>query len=122
MKERIKSLERAKLLLDRGETLECQWGERTHEKETVKSVERLNYLYSLEKAKIQKCELYLIPKETLPEGSFELTFDEAYKLVYCKEAVVYYKNDGEEVKINSISDLIELRRKKGDKLLLYMND
>lgn len=122
MKTKLK-YEQALQMLKRGEAVICQLSNREDNNEVVREVSRLEYLYDLSKEGTQMCEIYSIPqnKANIREDAIEMSFDEAYKMVYSGE-LIYTKHNGEEEEITTINELLNLRRKselQGEKLLLY---
>lgn len=117
------SFEQGVQLLKQGKVLECQLSSRVDNTEIVKKEERLKYLYDLSLSKTQWCKIFekKEPKIKIPEDSIVMSFDEAYEMVHSGQ-VVFYQNDGEEEKILTISQLMNVRREfdvQGRKLLLY---
>lgn len=118
--------EQALQMLKRGEAVECQLSSREDDSEVVREVSRLNYLYNLSKEGTQMCKLSSISqsKNKLREDEANVSFDEAYEMVYAGNSI-YYKEDGEEEEITSIPELVNLRRRyemQGKKLLLYWHE
>lgn len=115
--------EQALQMLKRGKAVTCQLSNREDDTEVVREVSRLNYLYNLSKEGTQMCKIYRIPhsKIKIPENAIEVSFDEAYEMVHSGE-LIYYKEDGEEEEITTITELMDIRRKyelQGQNLLLY---
>lgn len=123
------TIEQALAVIKRGETVECQFNKREDEGEIVRTENRLQYLYNLSKSGIQLCKIYSMlnseeEEKKLPENVIEITFDEAYELVY-HEGTVYYMEEGKEEEISTIKKLMELKRMskvEGRKLLLYWHE
>lgn len=126
MKKELK-LEDAVKLLERGEVLECQLGSREDIREVVTTKERLEYLYNLSvQGAVRRCKIFkrTLDKVNIPENAIEMTFDEAYAMVYAKE-VVFYQEEGEEKEINSVSELINIKRNfdiRAKELFLYWHE
>lgn len=121
------SYEKAKALIEKGEPVKCQTGNRVDQYEIVHSVLKLNALYQLSKERVQLCKLYQIPqtKKEFTDDELELDFDEAYKTVVSGERIFYKNKDGEEDEITTISELVNLRRAseaRGKKLILYWHE
>lgn len=120
MKKQI-TFDRSKELIIRGESVICKWGDRPEEKETVKTLERLNYCQTLAINKIRKAVFYEAQKVIIPDGCTLLSFDEAYLKVYAGNLVFCKTDDeGEELELSSVNELMEVRRSsEGEKILLY---
>lgn len=110
--------EQAKELIMRGKNVGCQWGDYENQVETVKNLERLKYCKALADNKIRKADFYEIVEDTIPEGTISITFDEAYMMVHSKQKV-FSKENGKEIEVESLPKLMELRRQRGEDILLY---
>lgn len=120
------SLKRAKDLIEKGEPVKCQTGNRVDQFTMVHDVSKLNYLYELSKNKVQLCLLYQVEtKKHISEDSIEISFDEAFDML-CDGNVVFYEDEaGGEETINDVPELISLRRAKesrGEELLLRWHE
>lgn len=110
--------QQAKELIIRGKNVKCQWGSYEDQVEIVKDLGRLDYCKQLANNKIRNADFYEIFEDTTPEECIPITFDEAYEMLYAKQKV-FSKENGKEIEIKSIPKLMELRRQRGEKLLLY---
>lgn len=121
--ERELNIKEALEVLENGEKVECQLSYREDNREVVSSKDRLEYLYNLSAQGIQKCIIFkhTQDKVNISEDAIEMSFDEAYQMVFAGD-LVYYQEDGEEKAIHSISELINLRRAKGENLFLYWHE
>lgn len=122
MKKELK-FEEALNVLEGGNAVICQLSSREDNTEVVRKKDRLEYLYNLSKEGIQLCKMYLVsdPKAKVPENAIEMSFDEAYEMVHAGN-LVYYKEDGREGEITTVTELIGTRRRferSGKKLVLY---
>lgn len=118
--------EEALKALERGNAVKCQLSSREEDIEIVRKKDRLDYLYNLAKAETQLCKMYLVSKSKtkIPENALEISFDEAYEMVYARNSVYYKENDMEE-EITTPAELINIRRKferSGKNLVLYWHE
>lgn len=126
MKKELK-LEEALEVLKSGEVLECQLGSREDIREIVTTRERLEYLYNLSvQGAVRRCKIFKrTPDEVIiSDNAIEMSFDEAYHMVFAGD-LVYYQEEGEEKAINSVSELISIRRNfdiRSKTLFLYWHE
>lgn len=125
MKKELK-YEQALQMLKRGEAINCQLSNREDDCEVVREVSRLVYLYNLSKQETQLCKMYRISqsKSKIEENQIEISFDEAYTMIYSGNSI-YYKEEGKEEEITDVQELLDLRKTyeiQGKKLLLYWHE
>jgi len=117
MKKEI-TYQRARELVNRGDFVICKWGEYEDQKEVVKTLNRLEYCQKLKLDKIRKADFYENYEVAPEKNCIQISFDEAYVMVHSKQKV-FSKEDGEEIEISSMNKLMELRRQRGENLLLF---
>ena len=118
--------EEALKVLERGNAVKCQFSSREDDIEVVRKKDRLDYLYNLGKERTQLCKIYSVSESRIkvPENALEISFDEAYEMLYAGN-LVYYKENGKEEEITTPTELITIRRKferSGKKLVLYWHE